>query len=118
LNEKIAHLYQPTHPAIVKLIKLTAEAGRRQGLWVGVCGEMAGDPLLTPLLLGLGVTELSVAPAVVPHIKFLIRRLKMSELEKLAEFALGCESAAEILEQSKAIAHRCAPVLFSNSAIN
>jgi phosphotransferase system enzyme I (PtsI) len=117
LNEKIAHLYQPTHPAIVKLIKLTADAGRRQGLWVGVCGEMAGDPLLTPLLLGLGVTELSVAPAVVPHIKFLIRRLKMSELEKLAEFALGCESAAEILEQSKAIAHRCAPVLFANTLI-
>jgi phosphoenolpyruvate-protein kinase (PTS system EI component) len=79
---------------------------------------MAGDPLLTPLLLGLGVTELSVAPAMVPHIKFLIRRLKMSELEKLAEFALGCESAGEILEQSKAIAHRCAPVLFANSVIN
>ncbi len=118
LNEKIAHLYQPTHPAIVKLIKLTADAGRRQGLWVGVCGEMAGDPLLTPLLLGLGVTELSVAPAIVPHIKFLIRRLKMSELEKLAEFSLGCESAAEILEQSKAIAHRCAPVLFANAVIN
>ena len=116
LNEKIAHLYQPTHPAIVKLIKLTADAGRRQGLWVGVCGEMAGDPLLTPLLLGLGVTELSVAPLIVPQIKFLIRRLKMSELEKLAEFALGCESAAEILEQSKAIAHRCAPGLFAESA--
>ena len=118
LNEKIAHLYQPTHPAILKLIKLTTDAGRRQGLWVGVCGEMAGDPLLTPLLLGLGVTELSVAPAIVPHIKFLIRRLKLSELEKLAEFALGCESAGEILEQSKAIAHRCAPGLFANTVRN
>src|SRR5262249_10566963 len=49
LNEKIAHLYEPTHPAILKLIKITADAGRAAGLWVGVCGEMAGDPVFTPL---------------------------------------------------------------------
>lgn len=118
LNEKIAHLYEPTHPAIVKLIKSTADAGRRRGLWVGVCGEMAGDPLMVPLLLGLGVTELSVAPAVVPQIKYLIRRLKLSELEKLAGFALECESAGEILERSKAVAQRCAPSLFAATARN
>jgi phosphoenolpyruvate-protein phosphotransferase (PTS system enzyme I) len=69
LNEKIAHLYEPTHPAILRLIKMTTEAGRRNGVWVGVCGEMAGDPVLTPLLLGLGVSELSAAPSVVPQLK-------------------------------------------------
>jgi len=60
-NEKIAHLYDPTHPAIVRLIKQTVDAAQHAGNWCGVCGEMAGDPVLVPLLLGLGVDELSVA---------------------------------------------------------
>src|SRR5262249_11068055 len=79
LNEKIAHLYEPTHPAILRLIKLTAEAATKHNIWVGVCGEMASEPLLIPLLLGLGVNELSVAPQFVPQIKYLIRRLKLEE---------------------------------------
>ena len=114
LNERIAHLYQPTHPAIVRLIKMTAEAGRHNGIWTGVCGEMAGDPTLTPLLLGLGVTELSVSPSVVPQIKYLIRRLKMSEARELAQFALGCESGAEILARAEACARRAAPSLLEH----
>jgi len=114
LNERIAHLYEPTHPALVRLIKETVEAGHRNGIWVGVCGEMAGDPSLIPLLLGLGVDELSAAPAVVPQIKFLLRRLKLADARQLAEFALGCESTSEILAQSRALAHRVAPALFEN----
>jgi phosphotransferase system enzyme I (PtsI) len=114
LNERIAHLYEPTHPAILRLIKLTADAGRRHGIWTGVCGEMAGDPVLIPLLLGLGVTELSAAPPIVPHIKYLIRRVKMSEATALAEFALNCESAAEILSRCRDLARQVAPSLFDN----
>ena len=114
LNAKIAHLYEPTHPAIVRLIKMTADAGRRQGIWTGVCGEMAGDPVLTPLLLGLGVTELSAAPAVVPQIKHLIRRLKLKEAETLAEFALECESGAEILARCRKLVQGVAPSLFEH----
>src|SRR5213076_1835535 len=71
LNEKIAHLYQPTHPAILHLIKMTVDAGHKHGIWVGLCGEMAGDPKLTPLLIGLGVDELSAAPPSVPQVKYL-----------------------------------------------
>ena len=112
LNEKIAHLYEPTNPAILRLIKLTVEAGHRHGIWVGVCGEMAGEPSLVPLLLGLGVDELSAAPSLVPQVKFLIRRLKMTEVRELAEFALNCESAAEILARSTALAKQVAPALF------
>jgi len=112
LNEKIAHLYEPTHPAIVRLIKMTVDAARKHGIWAGVCGEMAGDPALTALLLGLGVTELSAAPSVVPQIKFLIRRLKMNEAQSLAEFALQCESGAEILSRCQDLAKRVAPSLF------
>ena len=93
---------------------MTADAAKRNGIWCGVCGEMAGDPCLTPLLLGLGVTELSAAPPLVPQIKFLIRRLKMNDTLELAEFALNCESAREILERSQTLARRLAPGLFEN----
>jgi len=116
LNEKIAHLYEPTHPAIVRLIKTTVEAGHRRGIWVGVCGEMAGDPTLVPLLLGLGVDELSVAVSAVPQVKFLIRHLNLGEARDLAEFALNCECGSEILERSQALARRIAPGLFENQS--
>ncbi|MEY2409285.1 MAG: phosphoenolpyruvate-protein phosphotransferase system enzyme [Verrucomicrobiota bacterium] len=114
LNAKIAHLYEPTHPAIVRLIKMTADAGLRHGVWTGVCGEMAGDPVLTPLLLGLGVTELSAAPSVVPQLKYLIRRLKLKEAEVLAAFALECESGAEILARCQKLVRGVAPGLFEH----
>jgi phosphotransferase system enzyme I (PtsI) len=113
LNEKIAHLYEPTHPAVVRLIKWTAEAAHRGNIWCGVCGEMAGEPALTPLLLGLGVDELSVAPSLVPQIKSVIRRLKMEEARALADFALNCESGREIFERSQALAKAAAPGLFA-----
>ena len=112
LNEKIAHLYQPTHPAILRLIKMTVDAGHKQGIWVGVCGEMAGDPVLTPVLLGLGVDELSVAPPVVPQIKYLTRRLKMNEAQELAEFALSCEDSQQISARLETYVRQVAPSLF------
>jgi phosphoenolpyruvate-protein phosphotransferase (PTS system enzyme I) len=113
LNERIAHLYEPTHPGILRLINTTVTAARTNGsIWVGVCGEMAGDPVLVPLLLGLGVDELSVAPPLVPHVKRLIRRLRISEARELAAFALEQESGAPILERCKTLARRLAPELF------
>ena len=90
------------------------EAAHRNKIWVGVCGEMAGDPVLTPLLLGLGVDELSAAPSLVPPVKFLIRRLKMDEARSLAEFALNCESGSEILAHAHELARTVAPALFEN----
>lgn len=114
LNEKIAHLYEPTHPAIIRLIKMTTDAAHRQGIWAGVCGEMAGDAEMVPLLLGLGVDELSVSPSLVPQVKFLIRRLKMTEARELAEFALQCDSGREILARSQELVRRIAPSLFEN----
>jgi len=112
LNDRIAHLYQPTHPAIVRLIKMTVESAHARKIPVSVCGEMAGDPVLVPLLLGLGVDELSTAPAILPQIKFLVRRLKMSEAVELAEFALSSESGGEILERAQLLAETIAPSLF------
>ena len=112
LNEKIAHLYEPSHPAILQLIKMTVDAAHHNGIGVTVCGEMAGDPIYVPLLLGLGVDELSASPPAIPQLKFLIRRLKLSEARELAEFGLGCESGAEILQRSKELVARVAPGLF------
>ena len=112
MNERIAHLYSPTHPAIVRLIKTTVDAAHQRNIPVSICGEMAGDPVLVPLLLGLGVDELSAAPPLVPPVKFLIRRLKLAEAKELAAFALQCESAAEILTRCHDLVHRSAPSLF------
>ena len=114
MNERVAHLYEPTHPAILRLIHATVTAGHRHGLWVGVCGEMAGDPEMVPLLLGLGVDKLSVAASLLPAVKFLIRRLKMPEARELAEFALQCESGAEIAARCHTLAREIAPSLFEN----
>jgi phosphotransferase system enzyme I (PtsI) len=112
MNERIAHLYSPTHPAIVRLIKTTVDAAHQRNIPVSICGEMAGDPILVPLLLGLGVDELSAAPPLVPPVKFLIRRLKLAEAKELATFALSCESAAEILTRCHDLVHKSAPSLF------
>ena len=112
MNERIAHLYEPTHPAIVHFIKRTVEAAHNNKIWVGVCGEMAGEPGLVPLLLGLGVDELSTAPSMVPQIKFLLRRMKMTEARELADFALNSESAGEVLTRCEALARQTAPSLF------
>jgi len=112
MNEKIAHLYEPTHPAIVRLIKSTVDAAHKQGIQVSVCGEMAGDPTMAPLLLGLGVDELSAAPPLVPPVKFLIRHLKLSQAKELADFALESESAVDILARCQELARQIAPGLF------
>ena len=113
LNQRVAHLHTPTHPAILRLIQLTVEAAHARGRWVGVCGEMAGDPAAIPLLVGLGVDELSATPAVLPAAKFLLRRLKLAEAKALAAEALACPSAARIQARSLALAKACAPELFA-----
>ncbi|TAL06698.1 MAG: phosphoenolpyruvate--protein phosphotransferase [Verrucomicrobia bacterium] len=114
MNEKIAHLYDPTHPAILRLIKTTVDAAHAQKVWVSVCGEMAGDPMLVPLLLGLGVDELSAAPALIAPMKYLIRRLKIAEARELAQFALATESSHDILLRCHDIVNRAAPGLFDH----
>ncbi len=115
LNDRIAHLYEPTHPAVLRLIRSTVEAAHARGRWVGVCGEMAGDPVLVPLLLGLGVDELSAAPASVPRIKHLVRRCRMAEMRELAEWAVKQSKGSCILHRAEALAHRLAPILFSET---
>jgi phosphotransferase system enzyme I (PtsI) len=87
-NSRIAHLYDPTHPAVLRTLKQIVDTGHAHKLKVSVCGEMAGDSVYVPLLLGLGVDELSMTPTLLPAVKFIIRAMKMSDAKALAAEAL------------------------------
>ncbi|MES1195157.1 MAG: putative PEP-binding protein, partial [Opitutus sp.] len=87
-NSRIAHLYDPTHPAVLRTIKQIVDTGHARGIKVSVFGEMAGDALYAPLLLGLGVDELSMTPTLVPSVRYLVRVMKMSDARTLAAEAL------------------------------
>ena len=106
VNEKIAHLYKPTHPAILRLLRMIAEAAHAHHIWVGVCGEMAGDVALIPLLLGLGMDELSAGATLVPRIKRAVQSLAIPECSELVEEALKLSTASEILERCLELADK------------
>jgi len=113
VNERIAHLYEPTHPAILRLIEMTVSAAHANGIWVGVCGEMAGEITLTPLLLALGVDELSASPGLVPRVKKAVQTLDSKECNQLLEDVRDLNSAAEILARCEEVARRHYPELLN-----
>lgn len=113
LNERVSGLYTPTHPAVLKLIEGIANAAHAAGIWVGVCGEMAGDISLTPLLLGLGVDELSVGSSLVPRVKKAIQNLDQGECRELAQNLIRLPRSSEIFEASRNMARAKYPELFS-----
>ena len=106
LNDRIAHLYNPTHPSILRMIKMTVDAARAQNIWVGVCGEMAADILLTPILIGLGLEELSATGALVPRVKKAVQSLDSSSCRDLVNTALTMDDSHAILEMSIAMARQ------------
>lgn len=109
VNERIAYLYEPTHPAILRLIKNTIDVGHEHGIWTGICGEMAGNPLLVPLLIGLGVDELSVSPSAIPLVKDVIRKLQYSQAEELAESVMASGSGTDVMKQCRELVGHIAP---------
>lgn len=96
VNEKIAYLYEPTHPAVLRLIKNVIESGHHAGIWVGMCGEMAGDIIMTIILLGLGLDEFSTSPIAIPEIKRIIRAVSMDEAKAVAEEAISLSTGKEV----------------------
>jgi len=106
VNEKIAHLYEPTHPAILRLLKMIAEAAHAHHIWVGVCGEMAGDVALVPLLLGLGMDELSAGATSVPRVKRAVQSLALPECRELVEETLKLNTSSEILARCLELADK------------
>jgi phosphoenolpyruvate-protein phosphotransferase (PTS system enzyme I) len=111
VNEKVANLYEPTHPAILRLIRAVVEAAHNNNIWVGVCGEMAGEPLFAPLLLGMGIDELSAAASSLPRVKEVIRRLTLQEAQELAAASLHTTSGREVLAMLNALLQRIDPDL-------
>jgi len=95
-NELVADLYSPADPAVLRLIKAVVDAARTHNTGVNVCGEMSGDPLFTPLLVGLGLRQLSLAPNNLPAVKAVIRRLDVGDAERIAAEALTLESARDV----------------------
>ncbi len=95
-NEHVAGLNDPLHPAVLRLIATTVEGAETRNRWVGVCGEVAGDELAAPLLLGLGVRELSMAAPAIAAVKEAVRSTSVEEARKLAVAALTCTTAAEV----------------------
>ena len=110
-NERIAHLYEPTHPGILRMIKMTVDAARAAGIHVGICGEMGGDIAVTPLLIGLGVDELSCGAAVLPRVKRAICTLSLSACRSLADAALRADNGTQVLEQCEEVARTHYPQL-------
>src|SRR5881398_3192401 len=106
VNEKVAYLYEPTHPAILRLLKMVADAAHANHIWVGVCGEMAGDVALIPLLLGLGMDELSSAAILVPRVKRAVQSLAIPECRQLVEETFKLNTASEILERCLELADK------------
>ncbi len=111
VNDNVIHLYQPTHPSVLRLIQLTIDAAHRHGIWVGVCGEMAADPMLAMLLLGMGIDELSMAPVAVPAVKDVIRKTPLAEARTLAGSALAAATAGEVQQLCREFIRQRAPEL-------
>ncbi len=98
VNETVAHLYEPLHPSVLRLIHNVIESGHKQGIWVGVCGELAGDPTMAAILVGMGIDELSMGPVRIPEIKQVIRGLRLSDVQAMARDLLKQASAREVRE--------------------
>jgi phosphoenolpyruvate-protein phosphotransferase (PTS system enzyme I) len=102
-NEKVAYLYEPAHPAVLRMIKTIIDAAHANNIWVGMCGEMASDEIFTPVLLGLGLDEFSMPSLAVPQVKYILRSMTMAEAQKIAVEALSLTTAkaVEAFMQSK-----------------
>ncbi len=95
-NERIAYLYEPFHPGVLRLIQMTIENGHNQGIPVGMCGEMASDPLATVILVGMGLDEFSMSPISIPEIKKIIRSVTLLEAEEVVGNIMEMNSYGEI----------------------
>ncbi len=95
-NEHVAHMYEPLHPAVLRMIKQTVDAGHARGIDVALCGEMAGDVIAVPVLLGLGLDELSMRPSALPFVKRLLRHSSRKQLHDLGGRILQCSDGPEV----------------------
>ena len=98
MSEKVSYLYQPLNPSLLRLIKMTIDGAHKNGKWVGMCGEMAGDPTSVPVLLGLGLDEFSMSATSILQARKIVNSLNHKEMEELANKALECSTMQEVVE--------------------
>lgn len=103
MSEKVSYLYQPLNPAILRLVKMTIDGAHSQGKWCGMCGEMAGDPMAAPVLLGLGLDEFSMSSSRILPTRKVIRSLSYADMKDLADKAVKCHTEEEVVELVKAV---------------
>jgi phosphotransferase system enzyme I (PtsI) len=103
MSEKVAYLYQPLNPSILRLVKLTIDGAHSQGKWCGMCGEMAGDPQAAPVLLGLGLDEFSMSASRILPTRKIVTSLEYGQMKEMAEKALKCQTEAEVKELVKSL---------------
>ncbi|PYI57564.1 phosphoenolpyruvate--protein phosphotransferase [Paenibacillus flagellatus] len=106
MNEQVAGLYDYFHPAVIRLIKRVIDASVERGIWTGMCGSMAGDPLAAPLLVGLGLHEWSMAPSAMQKIKREVRRMDRAACQELAERILDMDTPEEVRDALERFQHR------------
>jgi phosphoenolpyruvate-protein phosphotransferase (PTS system enzyme I) len=95
-NEKVAYLYEPGHPAVLRLIKNVIDSAHANGIWVGMCGEMSCDPMFAFLLVGLELDEFSMPPPMIPRIKELIRSVNFLDARRAAQAAIALTTAKDV----------------------
>ncbi|MDD5059893.1 MAG: phosphoenolpyruvate--protein phosphotransferase [Candidatus Omnitrophica bacterium] len=100
-NEKVAYLYEPAHPAVLRLIRTVIDAAHQAGIKVGMCGEMAGDPSLALILLGLGLDEFSMPPQVIPELKYIIRAVSYKDSQNFADEIMKLSTGTEVEEYAQ-----------------
>ena len=98
VNERVAHMYEPLHPGVLRLIKSAVKAGHAAGIKVSVCGEMAADPVSAPILLGMGLDELSMSSLAIPRIKRLIRMATLEECKEYLDVVMKCKTTVDVHE--------------------
>jgi phosphoenolpyruvate-protein phosphotransferase (PTS system enzyme I) len=106
MNERVSYLYQPYNPAILRLVKMVIDAAHKEGKWAGMCGEMAGDEIAVPILLGLGLDEFSMSATSILRARSQIHGLNQSDMKKLAEEVLQLDTNDEVIKAvEKAVSH-------------
>ncbi|MNC58370.1 Phosphoenolpyruvate-protein phosphotransferase [compost metagenome] len=101
MNERVSYLYQPYNPAILRLISMVIDAAHKEGKWVGMCGEMAGDPIAIPLLVSLGLDEFSMSAASILPARTQIKELTSEHAQSVKEAVLSMKTSEEVIEYVK-----------------
>ncbi len=108
-NEKISQMFDHFHPAVLQLIKKVIDSGHNAHIWVGLCGELAADPLAIPILIGMGIDELSMNPASIPRAKMVLRSITVGTCEQIAKTVTGFRTALEVKRYMRRIMHEKFP---------